>query len=89
MIRARMNDIRAKGRLRTLRAVHRISPRECEIDGRRLLDFSSNDYMGLSMRSELINVPPLRHRFRRIAPDLRHERRHARTGGKDRRVERL
>ena len=37
MIRARMNEIRAKGRLRTLRAVHRISPRECEIDGKRLL----------------------------------------------------
>ena len=28
MIRARMDDIRAKGRLRTLRAVNRISPRE-------------------------------------------------------------
>ena len=55
MIRARMDDIRAKGRLRTIRAVHRISPRECEIDGRRLLDFSSNDYMGLSMRPELID----------------------------------
>lgn len=56
MIRERMDLIRSKGQLRSLRAVRRISPRECIIDGKKLVDFSSNDYMGLSMRSELIRA---------------------------------
>ncbi len=42
------------GLKRTLRAVRRVSPREVEINGKHLLDFSSNDYMALSMRPELI-----------------------------------
>ena len=53
-IRERMESIRSRGCLRSLRAVRRISSRECIIDGKKLVDFSSNDYMGLSMRSELI-----------------------------------
>lgn len=49
-----MDAIRSAGRLRSLRATERISPRECRINGKNLVDFSSNDYMGLSMRPELI-----------------------------------
>ena len=49
-----MADAGALGLKRTLRAAERVSPREIVIGGRHLLDFSSNDYMALSMRPELI-----------------------------------
>ena len=49
-----MADAGALGLKRTLRAAERVSPREIVIGGKHLLDFSSNDYMALSMRPELI-----------------------------------
>ena len=49
-----MESVESLGLKRTLRAVERVSPREIVIGGRRLVDFSSNDYMALSMRPELI-----------------------------------
>ncbi len=50
----KLASIREKSQFRSLKAIRRVTPRECELDGRRLIDFSSNDYMGLSMRGELI-----------------------------------
>lgn len=43
----------SRGLKRSLRGVKRLSPREAEISRRRFVDFSSNDYMALSMREEL------------------------------------
>lgn len=43
----------AQGLRRRLRPIERLSARECRVDGRVCLDFSSNDYMGLSFRPEL------------------------------------
>ena len=49
-----VESVEVLGLKRTLRAVERVSPREIVIGGRHLVDFSSNDYMALSMRPELI-----------------------------------
>ncbi len=38
---------------RTLRPVYRLSSRECVIGGKHFLDFSSNDYLGFSVREEV------------------------------------
>ncbi len=46
-------SLEAQGLRRRLRPVERLSARECRVEGRVCLDFSSNDYLGLSFRPEL------------------------------------
>ena len=51
-----MDGVRANALERTLRGVKRLSPREIEFSQKRCIDFSSNDYLGFSMRPELIEA---------------------------------
>ena len=50
---ASLAEYEAAGLKRSLRAVERVSARECRINGRLCLDFSSNDYLGLSFHPKL------------------------------------
>lgn len=52
-VRKTLEMVSGNGLKRTLRPVFRISPRECMIGNIRYLDFSSNDYLGFSVREEL------------------------------------
>lgn len=52
-VKKTLNEVDAKGLRRKIRPVQRISPRECRIQEKTFLDFSSNDYMGFSTREEL------------------------------------
>lgn len=49
-----LTDLAAAGRRRRLRVVEGLNGAEAVIDGRRLVDFSSNDYLGLSRHPLLI-----------------------------------
>lgn len=49
-----LNELAATGRHRSLRVVERLDGAEAVIGGRRLIDFSSNDYLGLSRHPLLI-----------------------------------
>jgi 8-amino-7-oxononanoate synthase len=49
-----LTDLAAAGRCRSLRVVERLEGAEAVIDGRRLIDFSSNDYLGLSRHPLLV-----------------------------------
>mgnify|MGYP001809955959 CR=1 FL=1 len=49
-----LDDLAAAGRRRGLRVVERLDGAEAVIGGRRLVDFSSNDYLGLSRHPLLI-----------------------------------
>jgi 8-amino-7-oxononanoate synthase len=52
--RCRLDELDLSGRRRLLRVADRLSDGGLAIDGRALLDFSSNDYLGLSQHPELI-----------------------------------
>ncbi len=45
---------RERGLFREVRAVEYLSARECVIGGRKCIDFSSNNYLGISGRRELV-----------------------------------
>lgn len=49
-----LNDLAASGRRRSLRVVEKLDGAETVIGGRRLVDFSANDYLGLSRHPLLI-----------------------------------
>lgn len=51
---ARLDQLRGQGTLRSLRAVEPLDGRRVRIDGRELIDFSSNDYLGLARHPSLI-----------------------------------
>ena len=53
-LRDSLSEIEASGRLRSLRTVHCPQSARVEVNGRRILNFSSNDYLGLA------NHPALR-----------------------------
>jgi len=48
-----LSEYEAEGLRRTVRPIERLSARECRMAGKTCLDFSSNDYLGLSFNQSL------------------------------------
>lgn len=51
-----LSDLKQQGLLRSLRKISSPRPPVIEIEGRKLINFSSNDYLGLSQHSALIEA---------------------------------
>ena len=51
-----LSDLKQQGLLRSLRKISSPRPPNIEIDGRALINFSSNDYLGLSQHPALIEA---------------------------------
>ena len=51
-VQRRLEEIRAQGLHRTLRPVDSPQGTDIVVEGRRLLNFSSNDYLGLAMHPD-------------------------------------
>ncbi|MBF0122985.1 MAG: 8-amino-7-oxononanoate synthase [Candidatus Omnitrophica bacterium] len=56
VLRAELDRIRDKGLYRTLRTVSSSQGREIVVDGKRVLNFCSNDYLGLASDQRLIEA---------------------------------
>ena len=56
LIKKELDQLKEDDLFRTLEKVNPISPGEIEIDGKIYIDFSSNDYLGLSKHNKLIEA---------------------------------
>ena len=90
-LQQRLADLRGQGLLRELRRVDSPQGTRIQIGGQTLLNFSSNDYLGLAndpraQGSRHQGRGKIRRRRRRVAADLRLARAPSRTGRGARRI---